>query len=381
MKKILLSFIFLFVSGVAVHCLAQDSASAQPEGVNNPNWGTKKMIIVGGAEAMFVADTGQSNFRNIKFHLSPMVRLSEKLFLISEIEIETGDGVADFGLEQVHFFYELAPNLSLYAGRFLPKFGHYRGMIGEGYINRFPTDPVGFGDGGIGPMVEDGIGIVGGLQLGYSKLNYDFYLSNGPALITGANGSDPGMAGQFDYEAYLDNNKGKAFGGRIGFLPFSNSSLEIGASMLMSSKTGDQNSEWEKVGATWWALDANYFTLINPIKSTLRLNFEYKGMNVDKANYLTSDENSITFDNKSTCYYFQGSLRPNVQNRFLSSLEVAVRHSEFEPPKDAPWGGSKLTQTAFGLNYWLAWDCILKLTYQQQSDMSNTFLAQIIYRF
>ena len=306
-----------------------------------------------------------------------MIRLSDKLFLVSEIEIETADGVADFGLEQVHFFYELVPNLSLYAGRFLPKFGHYRGMIGEGYINRFSTDPVGFGDGGIGPMLETGVGIVGGLQLGYSKLNYDLYLSNGPSLIT----TDPELLGQFDYEAYYDNNKSKAFGGRIGFLPFSNSSLEVGASMLRSAKTGDPGTQWKNLGATWWALDANYFTLINPIKSTLRLNFEFKSMNVDKATYPVSDTGSLTFDNKSTCYYYQVSLRPNSQNKFLASLEAAIRYSAFSPPKEAPWGGDKLTQTAFGLNYWLAWDCVLKLTYQQQSNMSNTFLAQVIYRF
>ena len=91
-------------------------------------------------------------------------------------------------------------------------------MMGEGYLNRFPTNPVGFGDGGIGPMVENGIGIVGGLQLGVSKLNYDLYLSDGPQLIT----EDPSMAGNFEYEAFLNNNKNIAFGGRIGFLPLSN---------------------------------------------------------------------------------------------------------------------------------------------------------------
>lgn len=105
MKRILLPFVFLILSGAAFPCLAQDTTAAPQSEPNNPTWGTKKMIIVGGAEAMFVVDTTQSNFRNIKFHFSPMIKLSEKLFLVSEIEIETGDGVADFGLEQVHFFW------------------------------------------------------------------------------------------------------------------------------------------------------------------------------------------------------------------------------------------------------------------------------------
>ena len=385
MKK---NYIFIFFLGLLLsfNALAQDSLQLFPE-VNNSMWGIKKLMLTGGSETQFVVDSTQTGFRNTKFHLSPLVSLGDKLFLISEIEIETRDGEADFGLELVHLNYQILPNLTIYAGRFLPKFGHYRGMMGEGYINRFPTDPVGFGDGGIGPMVENGLGIVGGLQLGYSKLNYDLYLSNGPQLLA----DDPSMAGNFEYEGFLNNNKNMAFGGRVGFLPFSNSSLELGLSMLQKSKTGDLHSPYNNIGSTWMAYDLNFTHNIIPLKSILRVYGEYKTMNVEETTY-SYDESGDFKSNKSSAWYLQGSLRPNgFESQFIDNLELAVRYSNFTTPQNAPWGnaisypdistGNSIHQLAYGLNYWLSWDCILKFTYQTQNYSGNQFIFQAIYRF
>ena len=130
---------------------------------------------------------------------------SDKLFAEAEIEIETGDGVADLGLEYANMCYMVNPYLILHAGRFLPKFGAYRGREGEAFLNRFASDPTGFGDGGIGAMNETGIGAEGGLPFGNINVLYDFYVSNGPQLLT-----DPENAGQFEYEAYTTNNKSSA---------------------------------------------------------------------------------------------------------------------------------------------------------------------------
>ena len=385
MKK---NYIFIILSCLLLGftARAQDSLQPLPE-VNNPMWGIKKLMLTGGAETQFIADSAQAGFRNIKFHLAPLISLGDKLFLISEIEIETRDGEVDFGLEQVHLNYQILPNLTVYAGRFLPKFGHYRGMMGEGYLNRFSTDPVGFGDGGIGPMVETGMGIVGGLQLGYSKLNYDLYLSNGPQLIT----EDPAMAGNFEYEGFLNNNKNMAFGGRVGLLPFSSSSFELGVSFLNKAKTGDLHSPYTGIGSKWMAYDINYYHNIVPLKSLLRVYGEYKTMNVDQALY-PFDEGGTFKSNKSSAWYIQGSLRPNgFERQFIDNLELAIRYSSFTTPDNAPWGnaitysdlntGSTIHQMAYGINYWLAWDCILKFSYQTQSYDGNKFLFEAIYRF
>lgn len=385
MKK---NYIFIIALGLIINftAKAQDSLQPLPES-NNPMWGIKKLMLTGGAEAQFVADSGQAGFRNIKFHLAPLISLGDKLFLISEIEIETLDGQVDFGLEQVHLNYQILPNLTIYAGRFLPKFGHYRGMMGEGYLNRFATNPVGFGDGGIGPMVETGMGIVGGFQMGYSKLNYDLYLSNGPQLIA----NDPSMAGNFEYEGFWNNNKNMAFGGRVGFLPFPNSCLELGLSTLHKAKTGDINTTYNNIGSTWMAYDLSFYHNITPMKSILRVYGEYKTMKVDQATY--PDDGAGSFkNNKSSAWYLQGSLRPNgFESQFIDNMELSLRYSTFTTPDNAPWGnaasysdlipGNTTHQMAYSLNYWLAWDCLLKFSYQTQNYSGNQFIFEAIYRF
>src|SRR5436190_16348767 len=100
-------------------------------------------------------------------------------------------------------------------------------------------------------MIETGFGVQGGAQLGASKINYDLYVTNGPQLLTGS----PEEAGQFEYEAYAGNNKKKSVGGRFGFLPFSNSSLELGYSFQYKSGTGDRSTIYEKTSYTGQAFD------------------------------------------------------------------------------------------------------------------------------
>lgn len=352
---------------------------------NSSIFGNHKIITVGGAQIDYINDSTQSTFANAKFSLLTLAQMSSKLFLISELEVETSDNETAIGLEQAQLCYNLAPGITIYAGRFLPKFGKFRGMLGEGMLNRFPTNPVGYGDGGIGPMVETGIGIVGGFQLGYSKLNYDIYISNGPQLLTGPDADGNIVDGQFEYEAYYDNNKSKAIGGRIGFLPLSNSCLEIGLSGLKAANTANSGTHLDSigVGATWYAIDANYSHYFDELKSRFLLTGEYKGANVNKVDYLAEgDSTTYTFDNTSNAYYVQASIRPSgAKNKILNKLEIAARYSEYNPAKDAFWGGSKITQRTIGINFWLAWDCVLKLSYQTQSNDITKYLGQLVFRF
>lgn len=354
-------------------------AFSQMDSVPPHFFGETKFVLTGNGEAVFFTDSGNVNFGAVNFKPIFLLKLSDKLFIESEIEIETGDGFPDLGLEYVNMCYMVNPYLIIHGGRFLPQFGMYRGRLGEAFINRFATNPVGFGDGGIGPMDEVGIGAQGSFPIGSAKMNYSIWVSDGPQLLTGEN--DPGETGQFDYEAYIDNNKNKAIGGRIGILPFSNSCLEIGFSDENASKTGAQYSDLQNVGVNMMAVDANFFHLIKPLKSTFRIVGEWKAQNVDKATYLFGDSTS-TFENKSSTWYAATSLRPSsVDNNFLRNLEVAFRYSSFMRPKDAPWGGSDLTQTAVALNYWLKWNCVFKIMWQQQSEQTNQFLAQLVYGF
>ncbi len=377
MKKNLRLLTFLFGMGVM-----QLSAQAQNENESPRLFGNSKFMLTGNAEVKYTNDTATSNFGDLAFKPIFLWHLTDKLFIEAETEIGTGPDGVELVMEYANMCYFVNDYLTIHGGRFLPKFGAYRGRLGESFVDRFAINPVGFGDGVIGPMIETGIGAQGGIPLGSAKMSYDFWISNGPQLIDGS--ADPGNAGQFDYEAYSDNNKSKAIGGRIGLVPFSNSSLELGVSFENAKGTGAQYSAYEKTGVQMMAFDLEYFKNISAIKSTVRLIGEYKTQKVDKAYYpVEGDSTSYTFDNSANAMYGMISLRPsNADNKFVRNLELGFRYSSFDRPKEAKWGSDKmLTQTAVTLDYWLRWNSLVKFTYGKNSDAANLYVVQLVYGF
>ncbi len=370
MKKTLLIIVILIFSALSY---SQDSTKT----VIAPKEGRNNFVVIGNAEMKYFRDVNSNQYGDIDFKPIFLWSIGKNIFVESEIEIETGAGDVEVGLEYANMVYRVNNFLKLRAGRFLPRFGAYRGCYAEGFLNHFSTDPTGFGDGGIGAMNEEGIGAQGEFQLGCSQLNYDVYLSNGPQLLT-----DSANAGQFEYEAYTSNNKQFAEGGRIGFLPFSNSSLEVGYSFQYKKNTGDLGSINTNAQLQMHAIDFNYFHHFSGIKSIIRLTGEYKYQKVDHAIYYRPDSTTYTFNDAPSAYYAALSFRPALlKNRILRSFEVACRYSMFNRPKDAPWGGSNIEQTAFSLNYWLEWNCLVKLTYQVQTATPNAFIAQVVFGF
>ncbi len=339
--------------------------------------GQNNFAIFGNAEMTFFADKNGSHFGDVNFKPIFLWKISDKLFVEAEPEFETGEGSVNIGLEYANMVYIVNSYLTLHAGRFLPKFGAYRGRMGEGFINRFSTAPVGFGDGGIGAKNEVGVGAQGGFGAGSAKINYELYLCNGSQILT-----DPDNAGQFEYEAYAANNNAKAVGGRIGVLPFSNSSLEIAYSFQNKNKTGEKGSPYANVGVLMQAFDLNYWGHLLALKSDVRIIAEWKHQKVDNVIYYDADSTAYTFNNSPTAYYVAGAIRPShLKNSFARNLEFAIRYSEFKRPANAAWGGSNTNQAAFSLDYWLKWNTVLKLTYQTEKDVDNAFYAQIVFGF
>ncbi|MCX6290958.1 MAG: hypothetical protein NT126_04270 [Bacteroidetes bacterium] len=376
MKKLLLSIIV--PAWCIVPSLAQTEASK--------NSGATKLLVSGHAEISAVLDSGNANFGDAGFSAIFLYSLSDKLFLESEIEVAPSDEEAGFALEHANLVWMLGDNIAFHAGRFVPHFGLFRGRLGEGFMNRFPTNPVGFGDGGIGAMVETGFGFQGGFACGVSKMNYDLWVSNGPKLLT-----DLENAGQFEYEAYSDNNKNKAIGGRIGFLPLSNSSLELGLS-YETAKTGDQYSEFQDKAVRMMAVDVNYVQPVSALSSTIRITGEYKSQEVDHIDFAIPDDTTgatYTFENKSNTFYGMFSIRPTgSHNKILRNLELAFRYSKFTTPDGAAWSyydkdgkNAPLTQTSIGLDYWLKWNCVAKVSYQKQDGATDQVYLQLYYGF
>lgn len=374
MSKKYLAITLLFIGTLALGQVTNDSSQTNQNSSSKD--GQNKFAIFGDAEMTLSADKDNVQFGDVNFKPIFLWKISDKLFVESEVEIETGDGTVDIGLEYANMCFIVNRYLTLHAGRFLPKFGAYRGRMAEGFLNRFATDPIGFGDGGIGASIETGIGAQGGIEIGDSKISYDLYLSNGPILLT-----DTANAGQFDYEGYIGNNKWKAVGGRIALLPLTNSSLEVGYSFQHKSKTGDPGSSYQDVGLFMQAVDLNYIGHLTDLKSDVRVIGEWRYQKAGKATYYDAGNNPFTFDNAPSSYYIAGTVRPAHLHSLARNLELAARYSKFKTPLDAPWGGEDQNQFAVSLDYWLKWNALVKLTYQTQTKELNAFYGEVVFGF
>ena len=376
MKQIFISSLLLGCSFILKAQVTNDSGS-----VNNvpqiATQGKNNFAVFGNAELVYFADKNGNHFGDLNFKPIFLWKISDKLFVEAEPEFETGGGTLDIGLEYANMCFIVNPYLTLHGGRFLPKFGAYRGRMGEAFINRFSTDPTGFGDGGIGAMNEVGVGAQGGFGAGSAKINYELYIANGPQILT-----DPENAGQFEYEAYAANSSAKAVGGRLGLLPFSSSNLEVGYSFQSKDKTGEKGTPYENVSVFMQAVDLNYWAHVKPIKCDVRVIGEWRYQKVSDASYYKEDSSSYSFKNTPSSYYIAGTIRPaHSLNKFVRNLELAARYSEFKVPENAPWGDGKSTQTAYSLDYWLHWNTCLKLTYQTQTGLDNALYAQLVFGF
>ncbi len=378
MKNSLFAILALCLSSLAQSQTKTAGAGSQYDGINH-------ILIAGDGEVTYFRDQDNSSFTELNFKPIFLWHISDKLFVESEVEIETGEGEASLGLEYLNMCYFVNPYLTLHAGRFLPKFGAYRGRMAEGFLNRLPTDPIGFGDGGIGASIETGIGVLGGLPIGNGRLNYDFYLSNGPHLLT-----DSANAGQFDYEAYIGNNKSVATGGRIGILPISDQSLEIGYSFLAKKNTSDQAAV-DHASVFMQAVDFNFYHVITQIRGTIRVMGEWRHQKVGNVTYYKGvDDLGNPIDpynlsgNSPTCYYVLGSLRlSQLSNLILRNFEIAFRYSHYQRPSDAPWaeGLGETNRTTVGIDYWLHWNSLLKLAYQVEKNTPHGYYAQLVFGF
>lgn len=380
MKKLSLALCAIIF---AFNALAQEAASV-PNQEAQKTADTKLLVTGFGFAGYTQMDKENSNFGPIGFNPIFLWKKSDRLFFESELMIEITDGTTKFDLEYATLHYKFCDHLEIGAGKFLSPFGIFNERIHPSWINKFADNPLGFNhDVGtlVGPMSEIGVELAGGAQLGKSKINYVAYLSNGPNLI--ADPTNPMMSGMLMYENYSDNNNNKAVGGRVGFLPLSNSSLEIGFSGQVA-KVGDKNSIYENIGARMFAFDLTYIHKLDFIKSNIDLKAQFNMVNVDKAIKYPVDSSMMgadtTFDNKSQAFFVQLGIRPAfVENKFLKNLELAGRYSSMTLPDKSMWGGS-FTQFTIGLNYWLSWHSVMKFDYQinNQDGMEsrNGFLIQ-----
>lgn len=325
----------------------------------------------------------QSSFSNIGLVPILLWKPNKNILVESELEISLAgrETNLELGYADVSFF--LNKYLTVRAGKFISPFGIFQDRLHPSWINKLPTFPVGTGEDklGVGPTSEVGIDFRGAVPLGPSKMNYSIFLANGAQLITDP--TDPSKQGTLTYGNSEAISKKLTVGGRVGFLPLSNSSLEVGFS-YRNGNVGDKNSAFKTVGTQIYALDLTYVKQLDFIKGLFDVKAQWNKANVDKAEYIDAGDSTgnttYTFDNKRSSFFAQAAYRPTMsQSKFLKKTEIVFRYAGFTPP-DGAQDLNKIKQYTYGLNYWINWRTAVKLAYQSQEN-ENTFFVQFAVGF
>ena len=348
--------------------------------------GITKNVIIGYAYSDFIISPKsdvKSNFTRVGYSPTMIWKLGDKLFFESQVEFYTDSGRIQTQVEYAKLSYLINKYMAIGMGKLMTPFGTYSERLEVSFIERMPNAPLYFrpmeGMPNICPIgSEMGIDLRGGFQVGDAKMNYVVYCTNGAKLNDGK--LEPRLAGAMAYENFFDNNSNKAVGGRVGFLPLSNSSLEFGVSANYS-KAGDVKTAYQNVGANAYAVDVSYHKSIPAIKSLVNLKAQLNYLKVDNASYLNEEGLAYTFDNSSYIYYVRFSVRPALlKNKYLKRIEILGRYNYANLAKDAYWGGIT-KRTDLGVSYWLSLRTGLRVAYEATQFPDGTKSDAVLVRF
>jgi hypothetical protein len=294
-----------------------------------------------------------------RYEFSPMMLWRHGKKFLMEFEPSFNNNSLSINWADISYF--LAPNLIVRAGYFVLPFGTYSKKQAAGWINKLAADPMGIANA---PSTDYGIEVEGGLPMGSMKLNYDFALTNGLQL---------NADGTLSSGNIVANNNNKTFTGRIGILPLSNSSLELGVSGMFGD-AGTPGTFSEGVKAKLYAFDLNYVKTFIPVLVNIKA--QYNIVDVGDATYSYTDPNnpsnppvSYTFNNHSTSSFVQCALRPT-GIRALHDFELAGRYNTYSTPGNSLWGSDQHSFTV-GLDYWLSWRAVVKGCYEWYTGNST----------
>ena len=290
-----------------------------------------------------------------------------KILWEAELEVEVEEnGDTSIGLEYTTVDWFLNDKLTLIAGKFLSPIGNFRQNIHPSWINKLPSAPPGFGHDGAAPISEVGVQLRGVAPMGTSKLNYAFYLGNGPKV----EGED-GEIHAIEAEGFAsDPDDQKVFGGRVAFLPVP--SLEIG----VSGATGDvavvENDGMDvegdpKRGYDVVGLDASYRW------RSLDLRGEYVSQEIAENPLSIAPEGG-----QWETWYAQAAYQ------FAEGKwEGVVRYTDFK----SPHADDTQEQLALGINYLITPSAMLKFGYESNTGEpgevtdADRWLIQIAYGY
>jgi len=325
--------------------------------------GKTKPLITGYGFAGYTDRKGEKG--TFEAGLNPILlwKLSDRLFFEGELELELsnndeGEGETELDLEYANLSYIVNDFVTLKAGKFLAPFGTFADRLHAAWINKLPDAPLPFGHDGLGPTSEIGLQASGGAPLGPTKVNYAFYVSNGPRLNTGKD--EPEEAGMLHFDNNLDINDNKAVGTRIGFLPIPQ--LEVGYSFQYAKVGADVDAS-----AYLHAVDIGYVRDSDLLKGVIDVRGQWVWSMVDRVTYDPDGSlgfGPLSFNNKRDGGYIQLAYRPSkIGPAWFRDLEGVVRWDMINRPASAPMGTDE-TRWTFGLNYWIGASTVIKAAYQ-----------------
>jgi hypothetical protein len=344
-----------------------DRVTALEQQVANTKPGDDHFMVVGVTTFGLVAGTSTNTIGGVRtvtrtstfgnantYEFSPMLlwRHGDKFLLEFEPSFNNDGLSVNWG--DVSYF--AAPGLIIRGGYMVVPFGIYNKRLAAGWIDKLATDPI-----GLPGSTDYGLEIMGGFPLGDMKWNYDVGVFNGQQLLPD---------GELQTAGITDNNIAKTFSGRIGLLPFANSSLEIGLS-AQSGKVGDEGSRYANVRTTMYAADLSFVQPIKPF--LLNIKAQYNVGNTDRANYVnpTDSTQTYSYNNHSTSGFGIFSIRPSyVDNKFLKNVELTYRYAKNVTPMGSAWGAST-DQNSVGIAYWINWRTVVKITNEIQNSNST----------
>jgi len=329
--------------------------AAQPEGL----LGTTKFLLAGWAEGMFEARNSQVSTFSASFNPIFLWELTSKLLFDSRLEIEPSGGGTNVNLVNAQISYLLNDYIALGAGEFFSPSNVFVERFEPQWINKLPDRPLAVYHG-ILPNISIGAQARGGFPIGRTRVDYAFYVSNGPVLNT----FDPRRAGTLDFNSYTDNNDNKAVGGRVGFLPVPG--VEVGYG-FETSKPGFQGTSFSRVQALVQTVDLEVTRDSDLLKGRVNLFAQYAWSRVDHAVYDPDGSlgfGPLAFTSKQDGGYAEIAYRPTkLDNDFLRNLEMIFRldHLSRDP---SGLGDPEETRWTLGLNYWLSPSTVLKVAYE-----------------
>ena len=302
-------------------------------------------------------------------NFNPMFHFLYENKILWEAELEVvveENGETEIGLEYTTVDWFLNDNLTLIAGKFLSPIGNFRQNLHPSWINKLPSAPPGFGHDGAAPISEVGVQLRGVAPMGDSRLNYAFFLGNGPKI----EGED-GEIHAIEAEGFAsDPDDEKVFGGRVAYLPIPSLELAVSGATGDAAVVEDDGIDVDgdpKRGYQVLGFDASYQW------NNLDLRGEYVKQEVDPNPLSIAPEGGVW-----ETWYAQAAYK------FADGKwEGVARYTDFQ----SPHADDTQEQLALGINYLITPSAFLKFGYESNDGEageitdSDRWIVQIAYGY